>query len=130
MVVLFFVLFFNINFYGNENFFNRKQYITNFYQIEDGLPQNTVNTIFQTKDGYLWIGTQAGIARFDGIEFKPFDKSVVSELKDDFIRTLMEDKEKILWIGTNGGGLYYFDGKKFFQANEKFNFKGRYVYSL
>ncbi len=48
------------------------QYALDNWSSEDGLPQNTVNVILQTRDGYLWLGTQGGLARFDGVRFKVF----------------------------------------------------------
>ncbi len=50
------------------------QYGHDVWQIENGLPQNTVTSITQTRDGYIWVGTHEGLARFDGVRFKIFDK--------------------------------------------------------
>jgi ligand-binding sensor domain-containing protein/signal transduction histidine kinase len=70
---------------------------------EAGLPQNSVNAITQTRDGYLWLGTEDGLARFDGVRFRVFG------LKDGLpgvnITTLLEDHEGTLWIGTASAGL-------------------------
>ena len=68
-----------------------------------GLPQNTVNTIVQTRDGYLWLGTQRGLARFNGVAFSL--KGLADGLPNISIRTLFEDSQRSLWIGTQGGGL-------------------------
>ena len=70
---------------------------------EAGLPQNTVNAIAQTREGYLWLGTQGGLARFDGVRFTAF--GLADGLPNDQVRTLLEDREGNLWIGTTGGGL-------------------------
>jgi ligand-binding sensor domain-containing protein len=70
---------------------------------EAGMPQNTVNAIVQTRDGYLWLGTQAGLARFDGVRFTVFGLS--DGLPSIQVLALHEDKEGNLWIGTIGGGL-------------------------
>ena len=79
---------------------------------EDGLPQNTVPAIIQTRDGYLWLGTELGLVRFDGLRFTVFDKRNTPELKSNAIFTLLEDRQGNLWIGTNGGGLTRFrDGQ-------------------
>src|SRR6185295_4369246 len=48
---------------------------------ENGLPQNTVHSIAQTSDGYIWIGTEAGLARFDGVTFTIFDKQNTPQMK-------------------------------------------------
>jgi ligand-binding sensor domain-containing protein len=70
---------------------------------EAGLPQNTVNAILQTRDGYLWLGTEDGLARFDGVRFKIF--SLKEGLPSVSITALLEDHEGTLWIGTAGAGL-------------------------
>ena len=70
---------------------------------ENGLPQNTVQAITQTRDGYLWIGTQEGLARFDGLNFTVFDKENTPAFKSNDIRFLYEDKQERLWISTSYG---------------------------
>ena len=70
---------------------------------EAGLPQNTVNAIVQTRDGYLWLGTEDGLARFDGVRFKVF--GLKDGLPSVSIACLLEDHEGTLWIGTAGAGL-------------------------
>ncbi len=84
------------------------QYIQTVWRQNDGLPQNTVNTITQTRDGYLWVGTEEGLVRFDGVEFTVFDRKNTPAIKNNFIMTLLEDREGSLWIGTYGGGLVRF----------------------
>jgi ligand-binding sensor domain-containing protein/signal transduction histidine kinase len=68
-----------------------------------GLPQNTVNAIAQTPDGYLWVGTRDGLARFDGVRFTVF--GLRDGLQSVEIQTLYVDRRGTLWIGTSGGGL-------------------------
>jgi ligand-binding sensor domain-containing protein/signal transduction histidine kinase len=68
-----------------------------------GLPQNTVNAIAQTPDGYLWLGTRDGLARFDGVRFTVF--GLGDGLQSVEIQTLHVDRRGTLWIGTSGGGL-------------------------
>lgn len=70
---------------------------------EAGLPQNTVNAIVQSRDGYLWVGTRDGLARFDGVRFTVFGLS--EGLPSMEVQTLLEDHLGTLWIGTRGGGL-------------------------
>src|SRR6184192_3296033 len=72
---------------------------------QDELPQNTINAIAQTPDGYIWLGTYEGLVRFDGVQFTIFDKRNTNELKSNAIFSLFEDREKNLWIGTLSGGL-------------------------
>ncbi|HEV7396203.1 MAG TPA: two-component regulator propeller domain-containing protein [Pyrinomonadaceae bacterium] len=70
---------------------------------ENGLPQNTVHSIAQTKDGYIWLGTEEGLARYDGIRFTIFDHENTPQLKSNYIRTLLVDHQGTLWIGTAEG---------------------------
>jgi diguanylate cyclase (GGDEF)-like protein len=72
---------------------------------ESGLPQNTVVAIVQTSDGYLWMGTEEGLARFDGVRFVVSDRQTAPALRSSFISSLFEGPDGTLWIGTYGGGL-------------------------
>jgi ligand-binding sensor domain-containing protein/signal transduction histidine kinase len=78
---------------------------------ENGLPQNTVQSIVQTRDGYLWIGTQEGLARFDGLNFTVFDKENTPAFKSNDIRFLHEDQQGRLWISTSYGLVCRHDGQ-------------------
>ena len=83
---------------------------TDGYQVEnwdtdDGLPQNSVTAICQTRDGYLWLGTQNGLARFDGVRFKIFSPDSIPALPGNRITCLFEDAERRLWFGVEGGGV-------------------------
>ncbi len=70
---------------------------------ENGLPQNSVHALTQTHDGYIWIGSDDGAARFDGVRFVPL--GVHEGLRSRSVHALLEDSERKLWIGTRGGGL-------------------------
>lgn len=72
---------------------------------EAGLPQNTIDAIVQTRDGYLWLGTEEGFARFDGVRFVVSDRQTAPALRSAFISSLFEAADGTLWIGTYGGGL-------------------------
>jgi len=79
---------------------------------QHGLPQNTVQAITRTKDGYLWLGTLAGAARFDGVHFTVFDNGNTPEIKASYFTSLLEDRQGNLWLGADGGGLIRFrDGR-------------------
>ena len=87
------------------------QYQRQVWQTEQGLPQNFVSSIVQTRDGYLWMGTQEGLARFDGVRFTVFNKANTPGIKHDVVWKLLEDHKGALWIATRGGGLSrYQDG--------------------
>jgi ligand-binding sensor domain-containing protein/signal transduction histidine kinase len=86
---------------------------------ENGLPQNTVHSIAQTKDGYIWIGTEAGLARFDGVTFTIFDKQSTPQIKSNYIRALLADRQGALWIGTADGLVRRLNGTfTLFTTNE------------
>ncbi len=87
------------------------QYGHDVWQVEQGLPQNSVQAILQTRDGYLWFGTQEGLARFDGARFTVFDKRNTPAIKHNNIHSLCEGRDGTLWIGTNGGLVRLKDGK-------------------
>src|SRR4051794_21341237 len=78
-------------------------YTIDSWQTPDGLPANTVMAIAQGPDGYLWIGTLNGLARFDGMHFKAYGKA--DGLPNSRVLCLFFDREGTLWIGTEGGGL-------------------------
>jgi ligand-binding sensor domain-containing protein/signal transduction histidine kinase len=79
------------------------------WQTDEGLPQNTVSDILQSADGYIWIGTGGGLARFDGVHFRVFDRRTTPELHSNLITSLYEDSHGVIWIGTPEG-LTSFDG--------------------
>ncbi len=80
------------------------------WTTEDGLPQNSVHQTLQTRDGYLWIATEGGLARFDGLNFTIFRHEDQPEFPSDDIACLAEDLAGALWIGTTDGLLRYRDG--------------------
>lgn len=75
------------------------------WTTDNGLPQNTVFRIVQTRDGYLWLTTFDGLARFDGVRFTVFDKSNSRGLSSNRFTDLYEDKDGSLLIGTEDAGL-------------------------
>ncbi len=78
-----------------------------------GLPQNNVNAIVQDGLGFLWVGTENGLARFDGQEFKVFDTHNTPALKSNRITSLLWSGDKYLWIGTAGGSLTIYENNRF-----------------
>ncbi len=73
------------------------------WRAADGLPQNSVLSLAQTDDGYLWAGTWEGLVRFDGTRLTVFDRANTPALMGRSIRSLVVDQDKALWIGTEGG---------------------------
>lgn len=86
------------------------QYPLRNWHARDGLPQNSVQAIVQTRDGFIWAGTQEGLVRFDGVRFTVFDRKSES-LPDNYVFALHEDSSGALWIGTNGGLTRLQDGR-------------------
>ena len=72
----------------------------------DGLPSDSVTAIIQTSDGFLWVGTTAGLVRFDGVKFTGFSLAGFNTNKPDVITALCEDHDGSLWIGTQENGLF------------------------
>lgn len=87
-------------------------YISSIWDADSGMPNDKVCALTRTRDGYLWLGTPAGLVRFDGVRFEVYDHLNTPLLKNSRILSLYEDAEGVLWIGTDGGGLYsYGDGE-------------------
>jgi PAS domain S-box-containing protein len=78
-------------------------FVVKSWRTIDGLPQNSVTAMAQTPDGYLWVGTRGGLARFDGVRFRNY--GLADGLKGLSIRALLDDGQGGLWIATRGGGL-------------------------
>ncbi len=68
------------------------QYRFDSWTTDDGLPQNSVLSIVKTRDGYLWVGTFEGLARFDGVDFTVFDSVNTPEMKSNTVRVLLEGR--------------------------------------
>ncbi len=87
------------------------QYFFDVFSPDSGLPQTNVTTALQTHDGYLWVGTEGGLGRFDGVRFVNWHKSTVPQLVNHSIRCLFEDRDRALWIGTEDGVVRYRHGE-------------------
>ena len=72
---------------------------------QDGLPQSSVISIIQTRDGYLWLGTLNGLVRFDGSRFAVFDENNTPGLGSGRIVRLFEDSHTNFWVGTDTAGV-------------------------
>jgi ligand-binding sensor domain-containing protein/signal transduction histidine kinase len=90
-----------------------KQYVHQVWTTENGLPQNSASSIIQTRDGYIWFATQEGLARFDGVEFRVFDRTNTKDLPSSWFVRMKEDSAGGLWARPTGyapGMVRYHDG--------------------
>jgi signal transduction histidine kinase/ligand-binding sensor domain-containing protein len=91
-------------------------YISRTWRTDDGLPQNAVTSVLQTKDGYIWVGTYSGLARFDGVHFQVFNSGNTPALRSGRVTSLFEDPAGTLWIGSEIGELTACDPGRHFRA--------------
>ena len=89
------------------------QYNRDVWAAEQGLPQNSVRAITQTADGYLWVGTREGLARFDGVAFTVLDKNNSRELITSNVTCLQATRDGGLVAGMAGGGFTKLKDGKF-----------------
>jgi len=102
-----------------------QQYTFSNYTINDGLSQSVINCLFQDSKGFIWIGTQNGLNRFNGEAFDiyRFNPSDTNSISNNWIFAISEDQEGNLWIGTKGGLFKYFQKQNIFkQINYQANF--------
>ena len=108
--------------FGQKSVINQKaivnDYITREWSTLEGLPGNSVTDILQTSDGYLYVGTYDGLARFDGFEFKIFNKYNGGIYNYTSARAIFEDSRGNLWVGSNDEGLARIgkDGTRYFST--------------
>jgi ligand-binding sensor domain-containing protein/signal transduction histidine kinase len=100
-------------FFFNNTPVDGQEYSVQNWHLEDGLPDEEINAVTQTPDGYLWVGTYKGLARFDGEKFKVFNSESNPNLPDSRICNLLTDREGTLWIGTLDGNLTREKGGRF-----------------
>lgn len=90
-------------------------YFFDNYGSEQGLESSKVFSIVQAKDDYIWLGTKAGVSKFNGTSFQNY--TIEDGLAKGGVRVVYEDKTGILWFGHEGGGITRYDGKKFENLN-------------
>jgi signal transduction histidine kinase/ligand-binding sensor domain-containing protein len=110
--------------HGSSNYF------AHLWQTEDGLPQNAVTSITQTRDGYLWIGTYGGLARFDGVRFTRFDPGSYPQLKSSRVTSLFEDRDEFLWIGHETGEVVRFKQGRFQEMAVPTGLRGKKIVAI
>jgi ligand-binding sensor domain-containing protein/signal transduction histidine kinase len=85
----------------------QSQYTRTVWKVQDGLPEDTVQGLAETSDGYLWIGTTGGLTRFDGTRFVLYSLSEPHSPGVNSVFCLEPSRDGGLWIGTEGGGLLH-----------------------
>jgi signal transduction histidine kinase/ligand-binding sensor domain-containing protein len=87
------------------------QYAHTAWRVRDGFTKGAIFAIAQTPDGYLWLGTESGLVRFDGVRAVPWQSSDGEQLPNNFINALLVARDGTLWIGTHNGLASWKDGK-------------------
>jgi ligand-binding sensor domain-containing protein len=85
------------------------QYVPFSLTNKNGLPQNSINAVAQSRDGYLWFGTEEGLVRFDCLRATVFDTIHFKALGDNFIDAIAASRDGGLWIGTRSGVVRFKD---------------------
>ncbi|MBS1811638.1 MAG: response regulator [Acidobacteria bacterium] len=106
------------------------QYGRDIWLRQNGLPANAVNVTMQTRDGYLWLGTAAGLFRFDGVRFSAIHTDPKDNRKLETISTLYEARDGSLWIGTPYNGLRRFKNGTVFSYGESEGLKEKEIRAL
>lgn len=86
-------------------------YYFDYYGVKEGLPQSKVYDVIQDSNGYLWLATESGISKFDGVNFTNY--TAEDGLAEGGIKTLLKDNMGNIWMGHKTGGITLFDGEKF-----------------
>ncbi|HZE69223.1 MAG TPA: two-component regulator propeller domain-containing protein, partial [Pyrinomonadaceae bacterium] len=100
------------------------QYAHTSWKIRDGFSKGSISSIAQTPDGYLWLGTQFGLLRFDGVKNVPWRPTLDQQLPSDTIMGLLVARDGTLWIGTLKGLASWKDGK----LTQYTELSGQYIY--
>lgn len=116
-IIIFITIFSSVYLYGLDPSKKLHHYIHRSWQTIDGLPQNSANSIVQTDDGYIWIATQEGLTRFDGLSFKVFSRATNPEILSNDIRYLATSPDGALWITTYSGGAIKYKDSTFTTIN-------------
>jgi len=106
------------------------EFLVRNWDLDEGLPSTCINAVARTRDGYVWLGTQHGLARFDGIRFVTFNTENTPTLKDNRITALATDPQGNLWIGTGIGTLTRYDRDKFIALDLTNATQGKVIHAL
>src|SRR4030042_4923722 len=86
-------------------------YFFDLYSVQQGLAQSKVYTIIQDKNDYIWIGTDGGVSRFDGVLFENF--TTEDGLAINGVQAIIQDNSGTIWFGHKSGGITRYNGKNF-----------------
>lgn len=89
------------------------QYVLDVWRKENGLPHNSIRSILQTRDGYIWLATMGGLVRFDGYRCTIFNNRNTEAIKNNSMLALVEDPDGVLWAGCADGRLYRYENGDF-----------------
>ena len=82
------------------------QYVHRIWQSQQGLPQGAILQVFQTSQGYLWLATQTGLVRFDGVRFQDAEEIIPGAPPNLWVRAALEGSNGTLWLGSNESGIF------------------------
>jgi signal transduction histidine kinase/ligand-binding sensor domain-containing protein len=97
--------------YGLDTSLDISQYAHTAWKIRDGFTRSVITSIAQTQDGYLWLGTEFGLLRFDGVRALPWQPPAGERFPSDYIETLLVARDGTLWVGTLKGLSSWKDGR-------------------
>jgi len=103
-IIFFYLLFVTGILHAQNYFFDQ-------FSVSEGLAQSTVYSIIQDSNDYLWMGTQAGVSRFDGLEFVNY--TAEDGLAPNGVRAVFEDSYGNIWLGHDAGGITRYNGEQF-----------------
>ncbi len=99
------------NSYALEGRKDLRQYLLRTWTSAHGLPQDSIHALLQTRDGFLWVGTRGGLARFDGVAFVVYKAGAPNTIPSNSVNGLAEDRDGGLWIASDGGLTRYRNGR-------------------
>ncbi len=109
---------------------NSAEFLVTKWTTEEGLPQNTVTSIVQTTDGYIWLGTFGGLARFDGIRFTTFDGTNTPGFLANRVLSLHPNPNGGLLVGTDSGELYTIKGNRLEEFVSGLDFERKAIWGI
>ncbi len=112
LLIIYLLLFSTVSADINGTFRN---FIHRSWSSDEGLPQNSIYSIFQDSKGFIWIGTAEGLVQFDGSSFKIYDKYALPAFKSNVILAIQESDDECLYIGLRNGGIVKKCGENFKQ---------------